>query len=297
MAKVSVVIPTRNEQFLSATIDDVFNKARGEIEVVVYLDGYKPDPPLKERPGLVLLFGPAVGMRGGINAAAAAATGEYLCKSDGHNMFAEGFDEVLKKDCLDDWVVVPRRKSLDAEKWDILQNGKSPVDYHYLSYPLLKPEEIGMHGVVWRDRARERINIMIDDEMSSQGSCWFMKKTYFERFNGLPEEGYGNFVQEFQQVGNRTWLSGGRVVVNKNTWYAHLHKGKTYGRGYSISQRAMIRGGLWSADYWLNNRMPDRKYDLEWLIDKFSPVPGWPNGWESMSRVIPGIQNKIGMGY
>jgi glycosyltransferase involved in cell wall biosynthesis len=289
MDKVSILIPTRNERFLAQTVNDVFNKARGEIEVVVYLDGYKPDPPLKERPGLVQLFGPAVGMRGGINAAAAAATGEFLCKSDGHNMFAEGFDEVLKKDCEDDWVVVPRRKSLDAEKWDILQNGKSPVDYHFLSYPLAKPEEIGMHGTVWKDRARARMDTMIDDEMSSQGSCWFMKKTYFDRFNGLPHEGYGDFVQEFQQIGNRTWLSGGRVVINKNTWYAHLHKGKTYGRGYSISQRAMIRGGLWSADYWLNNRWPDRKYDLEWLIDKFSPVPTWPTGWEKMSREIPGV--------
>lgn len=288
MEKVSILIPTRNERFLSQTIDDIFNKAKGEIEVVVYLDGYRPDPPLKERPGLVLLFGPAVGMRGGINAAAAAATGEYLCKSDGHNMFGEGFDEILKKDMEDDSVVVPRRKSLDAEKWDILDNGKSPVDYHFLSYPFAKPEEIGLHGTVWKDRARARLGIMIDDEMSSQGSCWFMHKSYFDRFGGLPEEGYESFVQEFQQIGNRTWLTGGRVVVNKNTWYAHLHKGKTYGRGYSISQREMIRGAHWSADYWLNNRMPGRKYDIEWLIDKFSPVPTWPKGWESMSRVIPG---------
>jgi hypothetical protein len=41
----------------------------------------------------------------------------------------------------------------------------------------------------------------------------------------------------------------------------------------------MIQGAVYSADYWMNNRWKERKYDLAWLIDKFWPVPSWPTDW------------------
>jgi hypothetical protein len=151
------------------------------------------------------------------------------------------------------------------------------VDYHYLSWAYAKPEEIGIHGAPWNERARERKDILLDDEMSSQGSCWFMTKRHFtECLGGLSEVGYETFVQEFQEIGLKTWLGGGAVKINKKTWYAHLHKGKQYGRGYFISKGTMLRGTLYSADFWMNNRWPERKHNLEWLIEKFWPVPTWP---------------------
>lgn len=287
MSKVSVLIPTRNEIFLSKTVDDVFAKARGEIEVVVYLDGYQPNPPLKERQGLVILYHPeALGMRPGINAAASVATGKYLMKLDAHCMMDEGFDVKLQADMEDNWVVVPRRYSLEPEEWKIKDTGKAPVDYHYLCWPWNKPEEPGMHGEVWRDRARQRLDILLDDEMSSQGSCWFMTKNHFDNFlHGLSCEGYGNFVQEFQEIGNKTWLGGGEVKINKKTWYAHLHKGKTYGRGYFISKPKMVAGQTWSMYHWMGNKWERRIHDIEWLIDKFWPVPTWPQNWKSLPQV------------
>ena len=93
MAKTSVLIPARNERFLAPTVDDLFNKAEGEIEVIVFLDGYKPDPPLQERPGLKTIHSPKpAGMRPAINACASVASGKYLMKVDAHCMFGEGFD-------------------------------------------------------------------------------------------------------------------------------------------------------------------------------------------------------------
>lgn len=237
--KVSVLIPARNERFLARTIQDVFEKATGDVEVISVLDGYWPQPPLPERPNLIQIHrGRPMGMRAAINAAAAAATGKYLLKTDAHCMFAPGFDAVLKADCDDNWIVIPSRYSLDAENWAILNTGKSRVDYHYLCYPYdKKDDDPGMHGVVWNARARERLDILIDDEMSFQGSCWFMTTHHFHNnLHGMSEEGYGTFIQEPQEIGLKTWLGGGRVVVNKKTWYAHLHKGKTYGRGYPVSK-------------------------------------------------------------
>ena len=282
MAKVSVIIPARNEQFLAKTIDDLIRKATGEIEVIVVLDGYWPDPLLKDYDNLILIHrSQAQGMRPAINAAANIATGEFLMKTDAHCMFDDGYDEVLQADCEDNWVVVPRRYSLDAENWTVLDTGKAPVDAHYLRYPYHSLDHIAMHGTVWNDRQRERQHVLIDDEMSSQGSCWFMTRHHFWNcLGGLHAFGYGPFVQEFQEIGNKTWLSGGRVAVNKKTWYAHLHKGKKYGRGYFISKKEVIHGNHYSVDFWMNNRWGERKYDLEWLIDKFSPVPSWPDNWQ-----------------
>ena len=81
MGKVSVIIPSRNERFLAPTVDDLFNKAEGEIEVIVFLDGYEPDPPLKERDGLKTIRSSSpAGMRPAINACASMASGKYLMK-------------------------------------------------------------------------------------------------------------------------------------------------------------------------------------------------------------------------
>lgn len=280
MSKLSIVIPSRNERFLSQTVDDIFSKARGDFEVIVVLDGYWPDPILADRPNLTLIHrGIAMGMRSAINSASTIAKGKYLMKCDAHCMFDEGFDEVLKADCDDDWVVIPRRRSLDAENWTIFE--KTPIDYEYLRYPFYKPDEIGIHGTIWPQRARERIDILIDDNMGFQGSCWFTTREHFiERIGGLQEEGYGTFIGEPQEIGNKTWLGGGRVIVNKKTFYAHLHKGKQYGRGYSMGKQGLIAGNLYSVDYWYNNRWADRIHDFSWLIEKFWPVPTWPEDRE-----------------
>jgi glycosyltransferase involved in cell wall biosynthesis len=287
MAKVSIVIPSRNEQFLSKTVDDLFEKAAGDIEIIAVLDGWIPDPPLEERDRLTIIHrSKARGMRDAINAAAAIATGKYLMKVDAHCMFGDGYDEILQADCDDDWLVIPRRVSLDAENWCIADTGKSPVDYEYLSCPNPpgsgRKDDKGIHGKVWRERARERLDIEIDDNMSFQGSCWFMPKAYYHRIGGLNEEGYGTFIQEPQELGLKVWLGGGRQITNKRTWYAHLHKGRRYGRGYFLSKRECHDGTLYAADYWLNNRWENRVHDLVWLIEKFWPVPTWPENYPDL---------------
>jgi glycosyltransferase involved in cell wall biosynthesis len=284
MNRVSVIVPARNEPHLQKTVDDLLSKAAGDIEVFAVCDGYWPNPPLKDHPKVVTLhFSESRGMRNAINSAASLARGNWYLKCDAHTAWQEGWDETLKADCEDDWVVIPRRDRLDAENWRLQQTGKPPIDYHYLAWPYHKPDELGMHGNIWPERAKERAHILIDDEMSSQGSAWFMRDKHFRRIGGLPEEGYGKFVQEFQQIGLKTWLGGGRVVVNKKTTYLHWHKGAKNGRGYFISKGEMVRGTHWSADYWLNDRWPERKHNLRWLVEKFNP-PTWPENWEQLAK-------------
>jgi hypothetical protein len=78
----------------------------------------------------------------------------------------------------------------------------------------------------------------------------------------------------------KTWLGGGKVMVNKRTTYLHLHKGKKHGRGWHQDRAEVKAGHLYSARYWMGNEWEERAHDIEWLIDRFWPVPTWPQDWK-----------------
>lgn len=280
MTKVSVIIPSRNERFLPQTVADILAHATGDIEVIAVLDGYWPDPILPDDPRLTLIHrGTSQGMRAAINSAVAIAKGDYLLKCDGHCMFEPGFDEVLLADIEDNWIVIPRRDRLDAENWTLQKTGKPPIDLHYMSCPLTNPDGFSMHGGIWPQRDRKRLDILIDETPSFQGSFWMMSRRHWNWLGGMSEEGYGTFTQEPTEIGMKTWLGGGAVMVNKKTTYYHLHKGKLHGRGYHQDKYEITRGHEWSARYWMNNKWEDRIHDFEWFVDKFN-MPTWPADWK-----------------
>ena len=288
MDKLSVIIPSRNEKYLPNTIDDIFSKAVGDIEILVILDGYWPDPPLKNDKRLILIhLAESKGLRPGVNAGAEIAKGKYLMKCDAHCMFEQGFDEILKKDCEDNWLVIPRRVSLDGEKWEIANTGRPPTDYEFISFYHRDLDAPSVRKAnIWYERQKTRADILIDDNMSFQGSCWLMQKKHWDRLGPLEVNGWGTFILEPEELGNKIWLSGGRVIVNKNTKYAHWHKGKEHGRGYFIDRRGLQRGRKYNTEFWMGNKWlenwPKQEHPFEWLIDHFSPVPTWPDNWREI---------------
>lgn len=282
---LSVIIPSRNEQFLPNTIDDLLAKARGEIQIIAILDGYWPAHKLIEDPRVIFIHhGKSKGMRRSINEAVAISKGTHIMKTDAHCLFGEGFDLILKADCAPDWVVIPRRKRLDAENWCIQDVKKPDVDYEFLSFPD-NPADFGgpgLNGRIWTERAVERKDIMIDDNLSFQGSAWFMPRPYFDKLELMDEANYGTFWNEAQEIGFKAWLSGGRVVINKNTYYAHLHKGKTYGRGYDLDYSQLPIGATYTKKWIVNEAWNKQTLPFEWLIEKFMPMPGWPENWKDL---------------
>lgn len=288
---LSVVIPSRSERFLQQTVDDLLLKATGEIEIIVVLDGAWQQ--LRDDPRVIIIHQGTLqssnGMRECINAGMRVARGEYVMKADGHTMWNQGFDTKLIADYEEGQVVVPRRYRLDVEKWEVIKDGRPPVDYMFIAYPYERPfdKTCGLHGDIWKEKQRKRLNVPIDDLMTFQGSAYFMSKKHWEWLGGLSTKQYGPFTHESQEISNKTWLGGGRVVVNKKTWYAHLHKGKKYGTGYGYSNEQWRnwaeeheRGRLFCIDYWIYDKWPERKHDWQWLLDKFGPnIPTWPENW------------------
>lgn len=276
---LSVIIPARNEQFLQATINDLLKNARDEIEIIAVLEGYWPDPPLQDDKRVIIIHNSlSNGMRTAINQGVAIARGEWIMKTDAHCMFDDGFDIKLIADCEPNWVVVPRRKRLDAENWCIQDVGKPDIDQEYICYPENEMDYggAGLNGKIWPERSLQRLDILIDDDMTMQGSCWFMARDYFYELELMDRDNYGEFWNEAQEISMKAWLSGGKVVRNKKTWYAHLHKGKKYGRGYFLDEkwlkqgRNFMNGWMVYGENWHKQTKP-----LSWLIERFYPVPTW----------------------
>ncbi len=269
-SKVSVVIPSRNEEYLQATVTDVLSKAAGDIEVIVVLDGYNPKPLLTPDPRLIQLHKEAPeGMRRGINSAVAVATGKYIMKLDAHCMLDDGYDTKLAANCEENWVSVPRRYRLDPKNWVLRGLARPPVDYQYIACAA----NHNFRGVEWKKRNSNKSlhSVMIDDLMTFQGSCWFMHRDYFYELELLDHDNYGPMGKEAQEISLKCWLSGGRVIRNKNTWYAHYHKNK---RNYTIGKEAWPKGKMFHK-LWVSNSAWDKQTKpFEWLMEKFNP-PGW----------------------
>ena len=290
MIELSVVIPNYNSPFTSQTIDDVLKNAGCNVEVIVNVEQLWPEP-LSTDERVHYIHPPApIGMRAGINASVAMAKGKYIMKTDDHCKFGENFGKILIESHQPDWVQVPRRYALNAEKWAIEErtDGKYPVDYMSLCYPQLgKKHDDGFHGIEWRQRREDRKDPQydVDDLPTFQGSCYFMTRSHFVDFlGGLSEVGYGQFSQEAQEISLKTWLGGGAVKVNKKTNYSHLHKGNRYGRFYKMPG-GTVEGSNWSSIHWINDEEPNMKYPFRWFInDKFPNMPEWSLDWEQKLR-------------
>ncbi len=279
--KTSIIVPARNEPFLDATVRDLLAKAEGSIEIIVVADGYWPaEAATWDKRVKILHRGSALGMRPAINAAAAIATGDCLMKCDAHTMWDQGYDVKLRVDYLEgNWILTPRRYALDADNWALDEsNPKYPVDYEYLSNPFERPDDptCGLHGTEWRARREARKDKLLDEDMSSQGSAWFMTKKHFETLSPLNLDLFGNFYGESQEIGLQTQLRGGAMMRTKKTWYAHLRKGKKHGRGYALGPSGHRNGAAAMLRRCLLNQWPGQTKTVQEVVERFMPVPGWP---------------------
>ena len=279
---LTVIIPARTELFLNNTIRDILKNARGEIEIFPVLDGYEPDELIEDQRVRYIRL-PEVKhtqKRQGINKGVEMSSGglhDHVMSLDAHCMVAEGFDVQLAKDHQPDWVQIPRRNRLDAENWGLQTQAddRPPIDYEYTMWPL-KFDPYGLHGFKWDEKTLKRGDIPIDETMHFQGSCWFMTKDWFNKMELMQIEGYSGWGQEAEEIGLKTYRAGGKVITNKNTWYAHLHKGPKYGRMYFMTRQSQRDCNAFSYNYWVH----ENKDFFMKHIERFWPLPKWPHDWK-----------------
>ena len=123
---------------------------------------------------------------------------------------------------------------------------------------------------------RMKDEIGFTETMSLQGSCFMAtKEKYFEL--NLCDESFGSWGNQGIEVACRTWLSGGQVLVNNSTWYAHMFRtqGGDFGFPYVQSGRAVAKTKKNTWEFFLTGKWDKQVYSVSWLIEKFWPVKGW----------------------
>jgi len=242
----SIIVPSYKDPLLQKTIDSLLQNAEGEIEVIAVLDGYWPSPQLREDKKVrVIHLGKNRGMRGAINAGVLASKGKYIMRTDEHCIFGKGFDRIITETIEDNWIVTPRRYFLDVVKWEIMKD--PPVDYE----KLVIQDGIKFAGQRWISRTKDRKDIMIDETMAMQGSCWLMKRNWWDKIIGeLQTDGYGPLYQDSHEMVFKTWKAGGKLMVNKNTWFAHKHR--SFPRTHNYGTAEAMPGWTYSLNLWRN---------------------------------------------
>lgn len=301
MADLSVIIPGRNEQFHQQTVANVVANTRGNTEVIAVCDGSWPDPPILDHPKVkVIHHTEAVGQRAATNDGVKLSRAKYVMKLDAHCAVAPGFDVALMADCKPDWTVVPIMYNLHAfdwlckgcgnrvyqgpkpEKCEKCQSSEIVMDVVWIpranrvTYSWRFDKDL--HFQYWKEhrkRPETRRGEYIET-MSFIGACWFMERDRYWELDGLDER-HGSWGQVGTEVACKSWLSGGKLLTAKKTWFAHMfrtnNKGFTF--PYPISGNDQERARKYSKDFWFNERWPKQKLPLKWLVDKFAPVPGW----------------------
>ena len=242
---LSVIIPSYKDPLLQKTIDSLLENAEGEIEIVVVLDGYWPaeynwaDKRIK-----IIHLGKNAGMRGAINAGVAVARGEYIMRTDEHCMFDKGFDVKLTKRFRDNWIVYPKRFFLDPVNWTVMD--KVPNIYNKL---VIDGSRHKFSGVDWKEREKGREHKEIDESMAMQGSCWIMKRSWWDKvIVALQSEGYGTHYGDSHEMVFKTWKAGGKLMVNKTTWHAHKHR--DFPRTHNYGEKEARPGWDYSISIW-----------------------------------------------
>src|SRR3989344_5386246 len=313
MYDLSILIPSRNEMFTARTVQDIIEKKRGKTEIIVGMDGQWSDPGLEDHPDVRILYlSQPIGQRAMTNKLARLSGAKYLMKVDAHCSFDEGFDVKLMADMQDDWTVVPNMKNLHAFDWvcpnghrryqgpsgpcqdcgkettrDVIWYAKSsPNSTSYRFDKSLKFQYFGEY------KAKQEGDLV--ETMSLQGSCFMLTRDKYWQLNICNEEA-GSWGHQGSEVALKTWLSGGRVLCNKKTWYAHMFRtqGGDFGFPWPARESEIEKTRQHLRDTFLEDKWPLAKHKLSWLVDKFGPVPGWEDANSPTKGIIYYTDNQL----
>jgi glycosyltransferase involved in cell wall biosynthesis len=301
---LSIMIPARNEMFLAKTVEDILSNIEGDTEVIVILDGEWADPPIEDHPKVTIIHhSQSIGQRAATNEAVRLSTAKYVMKVDAHCAFDKGFDVKMMKEMQDNWTMIPVMRNLHAFDWVCPEghrryqgpSGKCTVcgketkrDVVWIAktnpqstaYYFDKDLHFQYHGEYKRKQVGD-----IVETMSAQGSCFMLTK---ERYQALDicDQTWGSWGNQGTEVALKTWLSGGRLVVNRKTWYAHMFRtqGGDFSFPWPISGRDVEHARQCSRDIFLNDKWDKAVRPLHWLIEKFNP-PTWATVEKSAATV------------
>ncbi|MEK7111970.1 MAG: glycosyltransferase [Patescibacteria group bacterium] len=306
---LSILIPSRNEMFLYRTIEDILAHIEADTEVIAVMDGEWAEPPIPQNDRVnIIKLTKSIGQRAATNLACKLSKAKYVMKIDAHCSFEQGFDTKMLnafEKTGDNVTMVPVMRNLWAFDWKCYHCG-------WKKYQGPTPEKCEHCGksdkikrkMIWKGKDnpqstsycfdpaphfqyfnefKKRPEYIKDKEekgltetMSLQGSCWMLTRDKYWELN-VCDERFGGWGSQGIEVACKTWLSGGQVLANHKTWYAHMFRtqGGDFGFPYPISGKDQEKAKSFARDLFFNNNWEKQVHPLLWLIEKFWPVKGW----------------------
>lgn len=307
--QLSVVIPSRNEMFLAKTIEDLLQHIEADTEVIAVLDGEWANPPVPQHERVNVIYVPkAIGQRAAANLACKLSRAKYVMKVDAHCSFDQGFDRKMieaYETTGDNVTMVPIMRNLWAFDWKCYKcgwkryQGPTPVKCegcgrtHRIHRKMMwigktNPQSVSycfdaephfqyFGGYTKTEQYKKDLaETGLTETMSLQGSCFMCTRDKYWELN-LCDEDLGSWGNQGIEVAVKTWLSGGKVLVNHKTWYAHMFRtqGGDFSFPYEQSGRAVAKCKQKVRDLFWNNKWDKQIYPLSWLVERFMPVKGW----------------------
>jgi glycosyl transferase family 2 len=295
---------------LSLTVENVLANTT-QSSIVVVLDGYDNHWPLKPLPVdprlTVIHHAKSIGQRAACNEGVRASTAKFICKLDAHCAIDKDFDIKMMAACDYETTLIAVQYNLEAFNWQCkkcrhrtYQGPKPPTcekcGSRYLKIvPVWQPRGWKERNGVWEGRpkttawyfdtelhfqyAGDMQQRYVPDErgltptMTCLGACWMLHRDRYWELDGMDEQA-GSWGQQGVELCLKSHLSGGQVMTNHNTWFAHLFRTQS-GFGFPYPSPGVDKARARSRELWLENKWPKQKYPLSWLIDKFSPVRDW----------------------
>lgn len=307
MKDLSILIPSRNEMFLRNTVEDALKNIEVDTDIIVLLDGAWADPGINvdKRVSIIYVNKP-VGQRAATNMACRMSDAKFVMKVDAHCAFDKGFDRKMLEGFEkvgDDVTMVPVMNNLWAFSWNCRDcnwkkyQGPTPPKCERCGGTNLRKKMmwVSRHGVhstsycfdaephfQYFEEYKHREPYLTDkktgftETMGLQGSCFMLtRKRYWDL--DICDEKLGNWGNQGIETACKTWLSGGRALVNHNTWYAHMFR--TQGGDFSFpwqhSGRETRRTKQNVKSLFWDKKWDKQVHPLSWLVERFWPVPGW----------------------
>ena len=167
------------------------------------------------------------------------------------------------------------------------KNNPQSVSYCFDPEPHFQYFEDYKHREPFRTDKKEK---GYTETMSLQGSFFMATREKYWELK-LSDGELGNWGNQGIELACKTWLSGGRVLVNHDTWYAHMFRtqGGDFGFPYPLSGKQVDEARKYSRSLFMENTWKKQIYPLSWLIDKFKPIPDWHDkGKEVLDYVMKG---------
>lgn len=202
--KLSILIPSKNEPYLTKTLEDIKANAVTAPEILSMEDI-------------------GLGQRRTTNRLADCATGTVLMKTDAHCSFSPGFDRVLLEQIDSQTILAPILMPLTPKTWTI--NGKKQMSQFRFDTNFVMQHHDGKPG----------------ETMCLQGSCFVMTKENYWKW-GIGTSNMPSWGGQGVELGIKAFLNAGRCVTTPDAYYGHVFRTQSeefpYDRGESPGKQA-----------------------------------------------------------